>query len=151
MGQLGAAQQSRAARRFKTVQQTQPAQRPPSARILVIDDEKELCDVLQSILLRAGHDVECAYDGATALAKHAECPFRLVLADIKLPDINGLEILRRIKEVDESVVVILMTAFSSLDSALTAVKYQADNYLTKPFISKQDLLDAIEQGLSKHV
>jgi DNA-binding NtrC family response regulator len=122
-----------------------------NTRILVIDDERELCDVLQSILLRAGHEVECAYDGTTALARHAERPFRLVLADIKLPDINGLEILRRIKEVDESVVVILMTAFSSLDSALTAVKYQADNYLTKPFISKQDLLDAIEQGLSKQV
>jgi DNA-binding NtrC family response regulator len=75
--------------------------------------------------------------------------FQLVLADIKMPGMDGLEMLRRIKEIDEDIIVIVMTGYSSLETAIKAIKYNAHNYLTKPFDDPDAVLAAIENGLSE--
>jgi DNA-binding response OmpR family regulator len=118
------------------------------ARILIVEDERELCAFLKDWLQESGYEVECVYNGFMALARVKERPFHLVLTDIRMPGIDGLELLRCVKEANEDTVVIMMTAFSSLGYALKSVKYVADDYLTKPFIDKRDLLEAVERGLT---
>ena len=137
------------------------------ARILVVDDETELCAALVEVLEREGYDVECAYDGVTALAKVDQCeparpcgsahppgcphppPFQLVLTDIRMPGIDGLELVRRLAERHSQVVAIVMTAYSSLQYALNAVECGAYGYLTKPFLRAEVVL-AVQRGLARY-
>lgn len=118
------------------------------ARILVVDDEKGMCEFLHYLLEGEGYEVDVAHSGDQALAKVAETAFDLILADIKMPGIDGLEMLRHIREADEETVVIVMTGYSSLESAIKAIKYDASDYLTKPFDDPDAVLAAVERGLS---
>jgi DNA-binding NtrC family response regulator len=120
----------------------------PKARILVVDDEKGMCEFLHYLLEGEGYEVDEAHSGSEALDKIREQRFDLVLADIKMPGIDGLEMLRRMREADENIVVIVMTAYSSLETAIKAIKYDASDYLTKPFDDPDDVLAAIERGLA---
>jgi DNA-binding NtrC family response regulator len=119
------------------------------ARILVVDDEVGMCDFLRYLLEGEGYAVDDANSAAEALAKLTEGTYQLVLADIKMPGIDGLEMLRQIKELDESIVVIVMTGYSSLETAIKAIKYNAHNYLTKPFDDPDAVLAAVENGLAE--
>ena len=119
------------------------------ARIMVVDDERGMCDFLRYLLEGEGYQVEHAHSGIEALAKLEQGPFQLVLADIKMPGMDGLEMLRRIKEIDEDIVVIVMTGYSSLETAIKAIKYNAHNYLTKPFDDPDAVLAAVENGLAE--
>ena len=118
------------------------------ARILIVDDEQDMCKVLQGLLEPAGYKIACAYDATSALAALADQSFHLVLADIMMPEIDGIELLQRIKEADDSIAVILITAYASLNTTIRAVKHRADGYLTKPFASKRALLDAVASTLA---
>jgi CheY-like chemotaxis protein len=117
------------------------------ARILVAEDETEMCDFLYYVLASAGYEVEVAYDGAEALDKLAQSPFDVVLSDIRMPDVDGLELLRRVRATNEKIAFILMTAYAQLGSALQAVRDEADDYLTKP-VSREDVLGAVERALA---
>ena len=117
------------------------------ARIMVVDDEEGMCDFLRYLLEGEGYEVEHANNATDALAKLEKKPFHLVLADIKMPGMDGLEMLRRIKEMDEQIVVIVMTGYASLDTAIRAIKYDAYNYITKPFEDPDAVLAAVESGL----
>ena len=119
------------------------------ARIMVVDDEKGMCDFLRYLLEGEGYYVDHANSGTEALAKLEQGPFHLVLADIKMPGMDGLEMLRRIKEIDEDIVVVVMTGYSSLETAIKAIKYNAHNYLTKPFDDPDAVLAAVENGLAE--
>ena len=116
------------------------------ARILVVDDEVGMCDFLRYLLEGEGYEVDDANSAAESLDKLAQNAYDLVLADIKMPGMDGLEMLRQIKEVDESTVVIVMTGYSSLETAIKAIKYNAHNYLTKPFDDPDAVLAAVENG-----
>ena len=118
------------------------------ARILVVDDEKGMCEFLHYLLEGEGYEVDVAHSGDQALAKVEGTAFDLILADIKMPGIDGLEMLRHIREADEETVVIVMTGYSSLESAIKAIKYDASDYLTKPFDDPDAVLAAVERGLS---
>ena len=118
------------------------------ARILVVDDEEGMCEFLHYLLEGEGYEVEVAHSGDQALTKVEETAFDLILADIKMPGIDGLEMLRHIREADEETVVIVMTGYSSLESAIKAIKYDASDYLTKPFDDPDAVLAAVERGLS---
>ena len=119
------------------------------ARIMVVDDERGMCDFLRYLLEGEGYQVDHANSGIEALAKLEQKPYQLVLADIKMPGMDGLEMLRRIKEIDEDIVVIVMTGYSSLETAIKAIKYNAHNYLTKPFDDPDAVLAAVENGLAE--
>jgi len=110
-----------------------------------------MCEFLQYLLEGEGYEVDVAHSGDQALAKVKESSFHLVLADIKMPGIDGLEMLRHMREADENTVVIVMTGYSSLETAIKAIKYDASDYLTKPFDDPDAVLAAVERGLDSQV
>lgn len=117
------------------------------ARIMIVDDEKGMRDFLRYLLEGEGYHVAHAANGAEALTKLKQDSTDLILADIKMPGMDGLEMLRQIKEIDPNIVVIVMTGYSSLETAIKAIKYNAHNYLTKPFDDPDAVLAAVENGL----
>ncbi len=101
-------------------------------RILVVDDERGLCAGIQEALRREGYAVEATTDALAALKLAEEKLFNLVLSDIKMPQLTGLELLARIKARSPDTVFILMTAYGTVESAVEAMKQGAYDYLTKP-------------------
>src|SRR3990170_2063520 len=96
-----------------------------SKTILVVDDEKEICTVLSDNLSREGYRVFVAYEGKTALELVRKEKPDLVLLDIKMPKMNGIEVLRRIKKIKKETVVIMLTAYGTLETARKAMKLGA--------------------------
>ena len=101
----------------------------PEAHILVVDDEIEFREFLRILLESKGYVVEEAHNGIEALAKLEQEPFDLVLLDVRMPGMDGLELVRRMKETRKDVVVIMMTAFASLEGAFEAVRHDVSDYL----------------------
>lgn len=102
-------------------------------KILVVDDERSMRDVLSIMLKRAGYDVTLASDGSEAIVQVSKEIFDLVITDLKMPKVGGLEVLKSVKEISPDTVVLLITAFASSDSAVEAMKLGAYDYLSKPF------------------
>jgi DNA-binding NtrC family response regulator len=102
-------------------------------RVLIVDDELIMRESLAGWLDRDGHDVATAGSGEAALALCAEKRFDILLLDIKMAGISGLEVLRRLKESDPDVAVVMITAYGSISSAIEAMKNGAFDYLLKPF------------------
>jgi DNA-binding NtrC family response regulator len=119
-------------------------------KVLVVDDEEGMREFLTYMLEGESYQVSTAASGLEALEKLRQEEFALVLADIKMPGIDGLEMLRRIKEIDEQTVVVVMTAYASLDTAIKAIKFDAYDYLVKPFPDTDKVLNVIEKGLARH-
>ena len=101
--------------------------------ILIVDDEESVRDSLYNWFTEDGHRVGCAANATAALATLESDPYDIVLADIKMPGMDGLEMLRRIKAHREETIVIVMTAFATVDTAVKALKDGAFDYITKPF------------------
>ena len=103
------------------------------AKILVADDELSMRQFLEILLKKEGHEVVCAEDGQEAYSRFQEGPVDLVVSDIKMPKVDGLELLRKIKERRPNLPVIMVTAYASPEDAILAMKAGAYDYLTKPF------------------
>ena len=101
--------------------------------ILVVDDEESVRDSLNLWFTEDGYRVACAEDAKKALSMLESETFNIILADLKMPGMDGLEMLRRIKALDKDSIVIVMTAFASVDTAVKALKDGAYDYVTKPF------------------
>ncbi|MGC1402627.1 MAG: sigma-54 dependent transcriptional regulator [Thermodesulfobacteriota bacterium] len=108
-----------------------------SIRLAVIDDEPTVCQRLKQIFRKGPFEIETFGEGTPALARMDQKPFQIILSDIRLPDMNGLEILNRIKKNYPSTEVILITGYATLDQAVEAVKKGAFYYLAKPFTPDQ--------------
>ena len=106
------------------------------ARVLVVDDEPMVCEVLARYLVREGFDVDTAEDGEQALAAFAANPPRLVLLDLMLPQIDGFEVFRRIRE-SASTPVIMLTARAEEADRIVGLEIGADDYVTKPFSPRE--------------
>ena len=109
------------------------AESAPSRRILIVDDDRGLRHALSTLLAAAGHAVESAGDGPEALALLHDRPFDIVLLDIGLPSMSGLDVLGRARALATPPLVIMMTADDTPQSLLESVKRQAYRYLRKPF------------------
>lgn len=100
--------------------------------ILVVDDEQIMRDFLADVLRDEGYEVATVTSGGEGLARIQKIHCDLVLTDIKMPGMDGMELLRRVKEIDPSVEVIVMTGYASVGSAVESMKVGASDYLTKP-------------------
>src|SRR5687768_8217502 len=119
-----------------------------AATLLVADDDPGLRESLQRTLTRAGHRVMLASDGRAALEQLRAGGVDLVLTDLKMPGLTGLELLRAGKEVAPDVDVILLTAFGTVEEAVSAMKDGAYDFLTKPF-RREQLLKLVDKALER--
>lgn len=117
-------------------------------KILVVDDERGQAEILKAILEGEGYSVSMAFDGRGALAEFQSSPFSLVMTDLKMPDINGLELMDRLLRISPDTPIIIMTAQGSIDSAVEAIKKGGYDYLTKP-LETDRLLITIERALER--
>ena len=101
--------------------------------ILIVDDELSIRESLKGWLKRAGYQVETASTGPEALAKNVEKHFDIMFIDVKMPEMDGLSLLTKIKETDADIAVIMMTAYGDIRDAVEAMKLGAYDYLLKPF------------------
>jgi DNA-binding NtrC family response regulator len=112
---------------------------------LVIDDEAVICDACRLVLEEKGHGVDHCLTGTAGLQAIERSAFDVILLDMKLPDIDGTEILKTVSEKTPAPCVIVMTGYSTLSNALQAMKLGAADYLAKPF-TDDELLAAIEKS-----
>jgi two-component system response regulator PilR (NtrC family) len=105
--------------------------RPP--RILVVDDERSMRELLAIVLRREGYEVLLAENGRTAVDLLEREPVDLLISDIKMPDLSGVDVLRAAKKVDQDILGIMITAFASTETAVEAMRLGACDYLSKPF------------------
>jgi two-component system, NtrC family, response regulator PilR len=104
-----------------------------SPRILVVDDERSMRELLAIVLRREGYDVLLAESGRAAVETLGRETVDLLISDIKMPDLSGVEVLRAAKQIDQDILGIMITAFASTESAVEAMRLGACDYLTKPF------------------
>jgi len=116
--------------------------------VLIVEDEELMRSILRQLLEGAGYDIFTADSSETALEIFAANEISVTLTDIKMAGKDGLQLLDEIKTIDESAVVIIMTAYSSVDSAIAALRKGAYDYVTKPFVN-DDLLKTIENAATQ--
>ncbi len=117
-------------------------------RILVVDDEKNIRLTVQHSLIAADYDVETAADGAEGLARFHEGHYDLILMDLRMPQINGIEMLREIREHDKRVAAIVITAYLTIDTLLEAFSLGVSDYIRKPF-SPNDVREMVRRVLAR--
>jgi len=115
-------------------------------RILIIEDDKRLREVLKKILDRAGFEVGISGDGAGGIADIKQDFYDIALTDLKMPGMDGMEVLKTIKKISPQTYVVIMTAYGTIDSAVQAVKNGAFDYITKPF-KTEEILVVIQKAL----
>ncbi len=116
-------------------------------KVLVIDDEPDMCWALEKALRREGYEVSTATSGPCGLELLAKEGADLVLLDVAMPRMGGLEVLDRIQQTYRDVLVIVITGYSTLSTALDAIQKGAAGYITKPF-NMDDLKVAIRKALN---
>lgn len=102
-------------------------------RILIIDDDKDICEYMQLLLSQSGYEVTAETDARAALELLREEEFHVVILDIMMPELNGMELLERIRDFDSDIAIIIFTGYPSVDTAVTSMKYNVSDYIKKPF------------------
>jgi two-component system response regulator HydG len=120
-----------------------------SELILVIDDDKDLCKVLSTFLKKKDFEVEVAHTGEEGLKILRDRDFDLVLCDYRLPDMTGLETLRKIKVINPRAAVVIITGYSDVRTAVETFKYGANDYVTKP-LYPDELLITVKETIQKN-
>jgi two-component system response regulator HydG len=114
----------------------------PAGRLLVVDDQKNMRATTAMVLRQAGYLVDEAEDGATALRKLEGAGYDVVLTDLRMPDVDGMEVLRTVRQVAPETEVIVMTAYGTIESAVEAIRRGAYDFIAKPFKEDELLLRA---------
>src|SRR5512136_3021394 len=117
-------------------------------RILVIDDELGICQAIQRALHPTGYKVDTTTSGEDGLKKIKESGYDLVLLDVMMPGVSGIDLIASIHEYDPEIVCVIITGYATVELAVRAIKHGAYDFLTKPF-SVDDLLLAVSQGLER--
>jgi len=110
------------------------------ARILIVDDEENMRNTLAAVLKRQGYATETAASGEEAVSLAERAAFDLIITDLKMPDMDGIEVFRRVKVIQPDIAAIIITGYASLDSAIEAIRLGAYDYIVKPFKMEQLLL-----------
>ncbi len=117
-------------------------------RILIIDDDMDMCQLLSHFLQRKGFETDTAHTGNKGLAKFSENKFDVVLCDFRLGDMDGRKVLQKIKEINDQVVVIIITGYSDVKMAVEVMRHGAFDYITKPLIP-EEVINVISRGLNE--
>lgn len=115
-------------------------------KILVIDDEKVVGDSLRKTLQGEGYEIDTASNGQEGLRKARRESFDLIIVDLKMPDIDGLDVIKKIKEEQPDVMMVMITGYSTVDSATEALKTGAFDYLPKPF-TPDEISEVVQKAL----
>ena len=116
------------------------------ASILIVDDSEDILETLRAILDEKGYDVDTAESGGEAIEKSRKNFYNLALLDIRLPDMEGTQLLTGMKETRPKMVKIMITGYASLENAAEALNLGADAYITKP-VNPENLLKVIDEKL----
>ncbi len=106
---------------------------PKETRILIVDDEPKICEFLGILLGREGYQTDSAFNAAEALARIERNSYDLVLTDLKMPGMDGFELITRLKKIRPELPVIMITGYATVETAVQALRYGVDDYVTKPF------------------
>jgi DNA-binding response OmpR family regulator len=117
-------------------------------RILIVDDDEHICTTLSLILKARGYDVDIANTAKQAMKKAETNLYNLALLDIRLPDLEGTELLRTMRQVSPRMIKIMLTGYPQVDNAIKSLNDGADAYFTKP-VDPRKLLKAIEEKLDE--
>lgn len=120
-----------------------------AGNILIIDDEEIVRGLLEGILVKGGHQVSMAATGKEALEKIKNNRFDLIMVDINLPDISGIEILKQVREKDKEIEAIIITGFASYETAIDALKQGVYDYIEKPFEDINKVVMICEKALER--
>jgi two-component system response regulator HydG len=118
------------------------------ARILVVDDDKNIVQVVRTRLQSENYDVDVAFSGPEALNLWQENQYDVMITDMKMPEMDGVELMRRVQVLNGNIQTIILTAYGTIDNAVSAIKDGAFDYVTKPFDSRE-LLFRVERALEK--
>ena len=102
-------------------------------RLLIVEDEKQLCDTIAKSLHHAGYEVDCCYDGAEALERLLIEQYDLIVLDLHLPGMDGMEVLERLRQTDAETKVLILSARSEVEDKVEGLDAGANDYLAKPF------------------
>ncbi len=119
-----------------------------TSKILVVDDEAYICETLVDILKNGGYQAESALSGKKALEKFTNDFFDLILLDITMPEMDGVEVLKEIKKIDSNVAIIMATGKSDVESIVDAIKQGAEDYIIKPFQDIESIKATIQKALN---
>jgi DNA-binding NtrC family response regulator len=128
-----------------------PATQEPIAnhgRVLIVDDDRAMCQLLIDLLREEGYETDVAYEGETALQKSRQSYFDLTITDLMMPKMRGVELVQRLREIDNGALVLLITGFGTIESAVEAMRAGAFHYVTKPF-RNEELLIQIKRALEQ--
>jgi DNA-binding response OmpR family regulator len=107
--------------------------RLPAIRILICDDDKAICEYMQTLLERDGYEVKTLSDPALVEEEVRLGGYHLIILDLMMPKLDGIEVLRRIRKLDSDIAVVIFTGFPNLESAVASMKLDAVDYIKKPF------------------
>jgi two-component system, sensor histidine kinase and response regulator len=119
------------------------------ARILVVDDERGIREGCRRVLQSEGYDVETAENGESGLRVVESGEFDLLLVDVKMPGMSGIEMVRRVREIEPALVCVMITGYATLETAVEATRNGAYDFLPKPF-TPDELLVKVSKGLDRH-
>jgi two-component system, OmpR family, response regulator len=105
----------------------------PAVRILIVDDDKQICDYMQTLLENDGFHVKAVGDPTLVEDEVRTGEYHVIILDLMMPKLDGIEVLRRIRNLDKDIAVIIFTAHPNLDSAIASMKLDAVDYIKKPF------------------
>jgi DNA-binding response OmpR family regulator len=120
----------------------------PKVSILIVDDDKEICDYMETFLSRDGFAVKTLTSTGTVEDEVRSGKYHLLILDLMMPKIDGIELLRRIRKVDTDIAVIIFTGYPSLETAVQSMKLDAVDYIKKPF-DPEEFRTVIDQVLRR--
>jgi len=121
---------------------------PEQPRVLVVDDEKFIRDILADFLTMEGYAVRTADDGTQAVTELSRSNFALVISDLKMPKMGGLELLQHVARLQPEALTVIMTGFGTVETAIDAMKHGAYDYILKPF-KVEEIVHVVQRGLEK--
>lgn len=121
-----------------------------AARILLVDDNQDSCAVVAKALSARGYEVDVAFDGPDALECVARNQYNMAVIDYRMPGMNGVELFRRIREVQPEMVGVFLTGFTTIDTVYPAIEAGVERVLAKP-VDFQELIPLVEEYVGKPV